>query len=80
MNYIKKLQATIQNHKANKEEAEATLRRLEKYLLSEKFHCGDELDGYVNVKDVLSYIAVAIDDLRNEDYRCAEVNNEVSFS
>lgn len=56
MNYIKKLQ------KDNEEKAECIkalsqeLNFLEEYLLSSKFRCGDELDGYVSTQDVLNRI------------------------
>lgn len=56
MNYIKKLQAKVNQHEVSKEIAEKNLSELRKYLLSEKFRCGDSLDGYVNVQDVLNWV------------------------
>ena len=56
MNYIKRLQ----NENQEKLDAIKAVREefnlLEKYLLSDKFRCGDELDGYVSVQDVLNHI------------------------
>jgi len=56
MNYIKKLQQLVKSHKTSKEVAKENLEDLRRYLLSDKFNCGSELDGYVNVRDVLAYV------------------------
>jgi len=39
------------------DEVKAKIQDLREYLLSQKFHCGDEMDGYVNVQDVLNRLA-----------------------
>lgn len=52
-NYIHKLQDENENLKAKLAKKEAMINELRRYLNSGKFHCGDELDGYVNVADVL---------------------------
>lgn len=56
MNYIKKLQAKVKQHETSKEVAKENLLALQAYLLSDKFNCGDELDGYVNVRDILRWV------------------------
>jgi hypothetical protein len=53
-NYIKTLQDRVAELEAEKQSARETLIELETYLLSTKFHCGDELDGYVSIQDVLA--------------------------
>lgn len=68
MNYIHQLQRKVRNHEFSKEVAKENLAELRKYLLSEKFHCGDELDGYVNVKDVLNWVDRLRGNLDAADY------------
>jgi hypothetical protein len=53
-NYIINLQKTVENLSAQKQEARDVISDLREYLQSGKFNCGDELDGYVNVQDVLN--------------------------
>jgi hypothetical protein len=53
-NYIINLQETVANLSAQKQEARDVIRDLREYLQSGKFNCDDELDGYVNVQDVLN--------------------------
>ena len=60
MNYIHKLHEDHNRALDAKEALEDGIRDLITHLCSEKFHCGDRLDGYVNVQDV-------IDRLRNLD-------------
>jgi len=52
MNYIKQLQA--ENEELTKEVAalKEMARDLYNHMHSEKFSCGDELDGYVSTSDV----------------------------
>ena len=38
------------------DQIKAKIQDLKEYLSSEKFHCGDEMDGYVSVQDVLNRI------------------------
>lgn len=54
MNYIHKLQGEVQEKDTEIKGIRESLSDLRKYLLSEKFQCGDDLDGYVNVQDVLN--------------------------
>jgi hypothetical protein len=54
MNYIKQLQEQIAENTRLINEAAENINQLRRYLNSPKFHCGDELDGYVNTQDVLS--------------------------
>lgn len=54
MNYIKKIEGENRNAVEAKEKALEAIKDLECYLESSKFNCGSELDGYVNVKDVLA--------------------------
>ena len=56
MNYIKKLQLDVKNANDNRAEIEAIVNDLSRYLNSNKFNCGDDLDGYVNIKDIFNYI------------------------
>ena len=53
MNYILQLQQEVKEHKQEIQNTFETLDGLRKYLLSDKFRCGDSLDGYVNIRDVL---------------------------
>jgi len=54
MNYITKLQNMVEQLSSEKWELKDQIRDLKEYLESSKFRCGDELDGYVNVQDVLN--------------------------
>ena len=54
MNYIKRLESYVRTHQESKDNAEREINDLRTYLLSSKFRCGDELDGYVNIQDVLN--------------------------
>ena len=53
MNYIKKLEKDLEQKTEDLQKIEVAINELKLYLLSEKFRCGSELDGYVNVQDVL---------------------------
>jgi hypothetical protein len=57
MNYIKRLEQEGQDASEKRDKALEALRDLQGYLGSEKFRCGDDLDGYVNVQDVLNRLA-----------------------
>lgn len=57
MNYIKRLQVQVRALQAEKLALRNGLNELEAYLLSSKFSSGSELDGYVNVKDVLNRLS-----------------------
>lgn len=57
MNYIQKLNDKIERLDKQRAVAWDQLFELKKYLTSGKFSCGNELDGYVNVKDVLDRLA-----------------------
>jgi len=54
MNYIHKLQEEVQEKDQELKAVQDGLANLREYLLSGKFRCGDSLDGYVNVQDVLN--------------------------
>lgn len=56
MKYITVLQYENKELKARAESAKTKMDNLVKYLNSPKFHCGDTLDGYVNVQDVLDVL------------------------
>lgn len=47
--YIKALQA-------DQRKAVAVCNELLSYIASKKFRCGNELDGYVSISDVQSYV------------------------
>ena len=68
MNYIKRLQQLLSSHRNSKEVAQENLADLRRYLLSEKFHCGSDLDGYVNIKDVLRYVDRVRGDLNSAEW------------
>ena len=57
MNYIKQLEARVEELERDRRRALEGLDLLAIYLVSVKFRCGDVLDGYVNVKDVHSRLA-----------------------
>jgi hypothetical protein len=56
MNYIKKLQLEVKELTADKKCADDIVNELFRYLNSEKFTCGSELDNYVNIKDIMVYL------------------------
>lgn len=53
MNYIKQLQETTQEQAERIAELEQRIEDLKRYVNLDKFHCESELQGYVNVKDIL---------------------------
>jgi len=54
MNYIKKLENDNRELTENVFNAGREILDLRVYLESDKFQCGDALDGYVNIKDVIA--------------------------
>lgn len=52
MNHIYRLQRDLRNANAVENAYRNGLAELLRYLSSPKFHCGNELDGYVSIKDV----------------------------
>ena len=59
MNYIHKLQQQVKELEDEKTDAREVLQELVDYLNSDKFRCNDSLDGYVNIKDVLTRLTPA---------------------
>ena len=59
MNYIQRLK--IQNEAQHREimAIKDRLNGLRIYMNSPKFHSGNELDNYVNIRDVLAYLEEA---------------------
>lgn len=57
-NYIHQLQATVKQLQDELSRRNEVDDRLRSYLLLPKFSCGDELDGYVNIQDVLNRLEV----------------------
>lgn len=53
MNYIKQLQETVQEQEQRIAELEQRIADLKRYVNLDKFHCEGELQGYVNIKDIL---------------------------
>lgn len=53
MNYINRLQAEASEHIEHRHKAKCEINDIIKYLSSDKFSCGSELDGYVNIRDIL---------------------------
>lgn len=56
MNYIKALQAKVEENQASKEKIDEIINDLYAYMNSKKFNCGDELDNYINTQDVRNYL------------------------
>lgn len=56
MNYIKRLQSEVSEAETKANEVDEVVTELYSYLNSSKFFCGDELDGYVNIKDIMTYL------------------------
>lgn len=54
MNYIHRLQAQVAEKDNEIQALRESMIDLRDYLLSGKFRCGDVLDNYVNVQDVLN--------------------------
>jgi len=54
--YINTLQDDLAAKTQELETVRKNIKDLEAYLTSSKFNCGDDLDGYVNVQDVLNRI------------------------
>ena len=67
MNYIKALEADNAELKKAVDAANETIMDLAQYLNLPKFHCGDELDGYVNVEDVKSRLILIKDALNSAE-------------
>jgi hypothetical protein len=59
MNHIHRLQAQVRSLKHEQAALQDSITDLVAYITSSKFRCGDPLDGYVNVQDVLNRIADA---------------------
>jgi hypothetical protein len=55
-NYIKSLKNDKAQLEMAKDRAHEAVADLAQYLNSEKFRCGDALDGYVNIEDVKRYL------------------------
>ena len=53
MNYIKRLQSDVAERDTALSEIDEDVSQLVSYLTSDKFSCGSDLDGYVNINDVL---------------------------
>ena len=61
MNYIERLRIENAGLRREVEAVKTGLDDLRAYLHSSKFRCGDRLDNYVNVADVLAYLRNAQD-------------------
>ena len=59
MNYIKRLQRDNAEQATEIADLFFHLRDLVSYLQSPKFNCGNDLDGYVNVSDVIARLSAA---------------------
>lgn len=56
MNYIKKLENELKEANLDKQKADEIVNELFGYLNSSKFQCDNELDNYVNIKDIMTYL------------------------
>lgn len=54
MNYIWKLEQRVEELNLQRAVAWEQIAELKGYLCSSKFNCGNELDRYVNITDVLN--------------------------
>ena len=54
MNYIKRLENEVAGMADMIKELNDGMSELRAYLQSDKFNCGDDLDGYVHINDVLN--------------------------
>ena len=61
MNYIERLRIENAGLRREVEAVKTGLNDLRAYLHSPKFRCGDRLDSYVNICDVLAYLRNAED-------------------
>jgi hypothetical protein len=52
------LQTTLDETRAELAEMAEMVMGLRRYVLSNKFHCNDSLDGYVSVQDVLNRLDI----------------------
>ena len=52
MNYIKQLEKTVREQRAEIEALHRNITQVRVYVCSPKFFCGDKLDGYVNCNDI----------------------------
>lgn len=69
MNYIKKLERDKRIAKYQMDEMKIRIEELRAYIHSDKFNCGDELDGYVSVKDIearIQHILTAPQDIESD--------------
>lgn len=57
------LEILVNELKQDKDNCDNNLLEIVSYLNSSKFRCGDELDGYVNINDILSRIQLVRDEL-----------------
>tara|TARA_R100000951_G_scaffold101420_1_gene92970 strand:- start:37754 stop:37945 length:192 start_codon:yes stop_codon:yes gene_type:complete len=56
MNYIKRLELDIKQAEKKAKNVDEIITELFNYVNSSKFRCGDDLDGYVNIKDITTYL------------------------
>jgi hypothetical protein len=58
--YIQQLRQEIARREQDRKDAHLEIKGLLQYLENDKFHCGDELDGYVSIKDILPALQRAL--------------------
>jgi len=58
MNFIKQLQEETQEKSCRIIDAQEKINETLRYLNSDKFRCGNALDGYVNISDVYDRIMI----------------------
>lgn len=66
MNYIHQLQQTVEGLRKQVQDYEETIHDLHRYLHLKKFRCGDDLDGYVNIQDIIN--RTQLEGLHHEDH------------
>ena len=64
-NYIEQLVDTVQTYRNTIDRVDVAIMHLAQYLEADKFHCGSDLDNYVNIDDVRRYLIIIKDELHS---------------
>ncbi|MEE9373457.1 MAG: hypothetical protein V3V00_10430 [Saprospiraceae bacterium] len=66
MNYIKKLEKENKAMKRALERTNTQIKLFTTHIFSDKFHCGNELDGYISTNDVDNHLTLIRNALYHE--------------
>jgi len=50
------MQAKVKENEVSRSKIDQIVNDLYTYMNSKKFHCGDDLDNYINTQDVSNYL------------------------